>query len=218
MALELLATSPTQDGCFGFTFTDTTGAYNVTTNPGGYGAPNIAWEDVTDVTISIYAPGSTVLYIITFGVSTGNLASATVTAPDGTVTDILDDVQTLSFPFDATLGNGALPIDETYIGGTADESLLDGVYTFVYVVSDGTNSYNTTVYTLSKCNATCCITKAYANLDSACGCDASSLKSVQRADSFLNAAISAADLGMMEAAQTDIEKALELCSGNCKTC
>ena len=68
MALELLATSPTQTGCFGFTFTDTTGVYNVTTNPGGYGTPNMDSTDVNTATISVYAPGSTIPYIFTFSV------------------------------------------------------------------------------------------------------------------------------------------------------
>lgn len=222
MALELLATSPTQTGCFGFTFTDTTGVYNVTTNPGGYGAPNPVSNDVNGATISIYAPGSTIPYIITFVITTGNIDSAIITNPDGTTDDITTDVVTtqgLSFPFSTAFSSDSLLIDETWIGGTADESILDGVYTIVYAITfEDESTYNTTVYTLSKCNATCCITKAYANLDSDCACNADSLKTVQRADSFLNAAISAADLGMMEAAQTDIEKALEICTQNCKTC
>lgn len=222
MALELLATSPTQSGCFGLTFTDTTGIYEEKTNPGGYGKPNAESNDVSSATISIYAPGSTIPYIITFIIETGNIDSAIITNPDGTTNDITTEVVTdqgLSFPFSTDFSSNSLLIDETWIGGTENESLLDGVYTIVYEITlEDESTYNTTVYTLSKCNATCCITKAYANLDSACGCDADSLKSVQRADSFLNAAISAADLGMMTAAQTDIEKALELCQGNCQTC
>jgi hypothetical protein len=221
MALILAATSPTQTGCFGFTFTDTTGVYNVTTNPGGYGSPNMDSTDVNTATISVYAPGSTVPYIFTFTIDISNILSCIITNPDGTTDDITTDIVTtqgLIFPFDAVTGTGALSIDETWIGGTENESILDGVYTIVYEVSDGLTEYNTTVYTLSKCNATCCITKAYANLKSGCGCDDNGLKSVQRANAFLNAAVSAADLGMMEAAQTDIEKALEICEGNCKVC
>lgn len=221
MALILAATSPTQTGCFGFTFTDTTGVYNVTTNPGGYGTPNIESTDVTDATISIYTPGSTVPYIITFVIETGNIASAIITNPDGTTDDITTDVVTtqgLTFPFSTTFGSDSLLIDETWIGGTTDESITDGVYTIVYEVTDGTNTYNTTVYTLSKCNACCCISKAYANLNSNCGCDDNGLKTVQRADAFLQSAVNAANLGMYEASQTNVEKALEICTNNCKTC
>ncbi len=221
MALELLATSPTQTGCFGFTFTDTTGVYNVTTNPGGYGAPNVESNDINGATISIYTPGSTVPYIITFVITTGNIDSAIITNPDGTTNDVTTDVVTtqgLSFPFSTAFGSDSLLIDETWIDGTENESITDGVYTVVYEVTDGTNSYNTTTYPLSTCNACCCITKAYANLKSGCGCNDNGLKSVQMADAFLNAAVSAADLGMFEAAQTNIEKALEICTNNCKTC
>lgn len=222
MALILAATSPTQTGCLGLTFTDTTGIYNVTTNPGGYGAPNPASNNVNGATISIYAPGSTVPYIITFVITTGNIDSAIITNPDGTTDNVTTDVVTtqgLTFPFDAVTGTGALLIDETWIGGTEDESITDGVYTIVYEITfEDTTTYNTTVYTLSKCNACCCITKAYANLKANCGCDDNGLKTAQRADAFLNAAVSAADLGMYEAAQTDVDKALEICTGNCQNC
>lgn len=221
MALVLQATSPTQTGCLGFTFTDTTGVYNATTNTGGYGAPNLESNDATESTISIYAPGSTVPYIITFVLEIGNINSAIITNPDGTTDDITTDVVTtqgLSFPFSTDFSSDSLLIDETWIGGTEDEALTDGVYTIVYTVSDGVTEYNTTVYTLSKCNAQCCISKAYANLTDGCGCNDSNLKSVQMADAFMNAAVSAANLGMYEASQTNVEKALEICQGNCKTC
>ena len=222
MALVLQATSPTQTGCFGFTFTDTTGIYNVTTNPGGYGAPNQESSTINGATISIYAPNSTVPYIITFVVETGNISSAIITNPDGTTDDITTDVVTtqgLSFPFSTDFGSDSLLIDETWIGGTTDESITDGVYTIVYEVTfEDTSTANTTVYTLSKCNACCCISKAYANLDSNCGCDDNGLKSVQRADAFLQSAVNAANLGMYTAAQTNVEKALEICNGNCPTC
>lgn len=223
MALELLATSPTQTGCFGFTFTDTTNAYDAVRNPGGYGTPNLESNDVESCSISIFAPGSTVAYVIDFVLTTGNIDSAIITNPDGTTNDVTTDVVTtqgLSFPFSTNFGSDSLLIDETWIGGTEDESITDGVYTIVYEVIGATpeQTYNTTVYTLSKCNACCCVTKALANLDSDCGCDSGSLKTVQKAQSFLNAAVSAANLGMYTAAQTDIEKALEICTNNCKTC
>lgn len=222
MALILAATSPTQTGCLGFTFTDTTGVYNVTTNPGGYGAPNPVSNDVNGATISIYTPGSTVPYIITLVITTGNIDSAIITNPDGTTDDITTDVVTtqgLVFPLDSTTGNGPLLIDETWIGGTEDESITDGVYTIVYEITfEDTTTYNTTVYTLSKCNACCCISKAYANLSANCGCDDNGLKTVQRADAFLQSAVNAANLGLYEAAQTNVDKALEICQGNCTTC
>lgn len=222
MALELLATSPTQTGCLGLTFTDTTGVFNAERNPGGYGTPNQEADTISDATISIYTPNSTVPYVITFVIETGNINSAIITNPDGTTNNVTTDIVTtqgLSFPFSTDFGSGSLAIDETWIGGTEDEALTDGVYTIVYAVEfEDSSTANTTVYTLSKCNACCCITKAFANLDSECGCEDGSLKTVQKAQSFLNAAVSAAELGMYTAAQTDVEKALEICNGNCKTC
>ena len=40
-------------GCSTFTFTDTTGTYDEILNPGGYGAPNIALEDVVSAVVKI---------------------------------------------------------------------------------------------------------------------------------------------------------------------
>lgn len=222
MALSLQATSPMQTGCLGLTFTDTTGVYNATTNAGGYGAPNQEATTINASTISIYAPNSTVPYVITFVVETGNITSAIITEPDGTTNDVTTDIVTdqgLSFPFSTDFGSDSLAIDETWIGGTTDEALTDGVYTIVYEVTfEDTSTANTTVYTLSKCNACCCITKAFANLTEGCGCNDGSLKTAQLADAFLTSAVSAAELGMYTAAQTNVEKALEICNGNCKTC
>jgi len=151
-------------------------------------------------------------------IETGNISSVIITNPDGTTDDITTEVVTdqgVGFP----ISSPSLLIDETWIGGTEDESILDGVYTIVYEITfEDESTYNTTVYTLSKCNACCCITKAYANLKSGCGCDDNGLKSVQRANAFLNAAVSSAELGMYEASQTNVDKALEVCTGNCGGC
>lgn len=42
--------------CGTFVLKDTTGYYNETDNPGGYGTPNPAFGDATPYTVSLYAP------------------------------------------------------------------------------------------------------------------------------------------------------------------
>lgn len=50
-------------GCSTLTFTETTGAYDVSTNTTGYGAPNPAIGDVTQIVLNITSPDGE-LYII----------------------------------------------------------------------------------------------------------------------------------------------------------
>lgn len=45
--------------CGNFRVTEATGTYNASTNPGGYGAPNQAFGDVTPYTVTFTAPKAT---------------------------------------------------------------------------------------------------------------------------------------------------------------
>lgn len=212
MALELLSTVESEDGCVGFVFTDTTGVYNVTTNPGGYGAPNPESNIVNEATISLYPPLATVPYLFTFTIETGNLAAATVTAPDGTVTNILADLSGITFPFDA---DNQIHILETYLGVTDGDMVTDGVWTSVYEITlEDASTYNTTTYPMSICSTSCCINKMFVNL-SDCGCGCAAEKAALSANAKLMSAIAAADLGMMTQAQENLTKAKEMCDGEC---
>ena len=53
-------------GCGSFDFKDTTGAYNEDTNPGGYGAPNPGYGDITATLIKVTLGDGTVVNITTF--------------------------------------------------------------------------------------------------------------------------------------------------------
>lgn len=215
MALELLSTLEPAEGCVGFTFTDTTGVYNADTNPGGYGTPNPATNDVGLVTISIYPPLATVPYLFSFGIATGTVESATVTAPDGTVTDILADLTGITFPFNT---DNAITILPECLGFEEDAMVTDGVWTSVYEITLADEStYNTTTYILSKCATSCCIVKMFVNLTD-CSCEGDAQKAAWDAKSKLMSAIYSADMGMMTAAQENLTKASEICAGNCTNC
>ena len=56
MAIELQATIVRATDGLSISYTDTTGVYNVSTNPGGYGTPNPAVGQFSDFNISVYLP------------------------------------------------------------------------------------------------------------------------------------------------------------------
>lgn len=53
-------------GCSSFDFKDTTGTYNATTNPGGYGTPNAAYADIISTLIKVTLADGTIKEITDF--------------------------------------------------------------------------------------------------------------------------------------------------------
>jgi len=220
MALVLKSTVTVIDGCYGFNFIDSTGDYSEE-NLGGYGSPNPELSDVLNCTIKVYPPNSTIPYVFYFEWDkfTFNYTLATLTKPDGTVVDILADVSSLYFPFSV---DNEFEIKETYLDYEDNTSIIDGAWTINYeiIVEEGEDveiTYSTNSYQLTTCGACCCIQKLFINLPD-CGCDDGYFRTAQLADAYLNSAIYSANMGYMERAQKNIDKANEICSGNCKTC
>jgi len=66
------------EGCSKITVEDITGTYNATTNPLGYGLPGgIAYNDITQIIISVYYPNITTPIIYTFTYATGTVTALT---------------------------------------------------------------------------------------------------------------------------------------------
>lgn len=84
-------------GCAAIVFTDTTGSYNVSTNPGGYGTPNPAYADITNTLITFeLSNGDTVEY--TAFVPTAMNQSITLQAADlGYSAGIPDQIMTVTY-------------------------------------------------------------------------------------------------------------------------
>lgn len=61
-------------------FADTTGAYDAVTNPGGYGAPNAAYGDITSTLITVTLEDGTVINFGTFKPTSPTSNSFTITA------------------------------------------------------------------------------------------------------------------------------------------
>lgn len=213
MALVLKSTVTVIDGCYGFNFIDSTGDYSPT-NTGGYGSPNIETSIVTESTIKVYPPNSTIPYIFEFTITSNTFTDATLTKPDGTTVNIFADITGLVFPF--SLGN-EFEIKETYLDYEDNTSIVDGAWTINYEIVSPEVTYSTNSYQLTTCHACCCIQKLFINLPD-CGCEDSYFKTAELADAYLKSAIYSANMGYMEKAQKNIDKANEICNGNCKSC
>lgn len=146
-----------------FLVTETTGAYDAVTNPGGYGAPNPDTGDFDAFTITVTPPDATTLL------------------PTGTEVEI--DVYP-TFPSDA---DGTFTITSLMITGTADEVLPDGVWLFTMTASTSADPpvpYVTPVYVPFYEIAQCCVQNlALANVP--CECSGNSVKIQSLAKAYL---------------------------------
>lgn len=222
----LVISAPVASDCKSFAFSDDTGAYNVSTNPHGYGGGvNIPSSAVQNFYIRVYQYGQTTPYLFTFSVNTNTITAATLTAPNGTVTNIFSSLTSTVFPFSSATSN-AFSILNTWIGFSSSQKLSDQVWTISYeIVGVYTNlgiDYDfdliTSVDLLVDCNTCCCIKKMAANLKTNC-CDCgNALMTYLKAKAMLDSANASADIGEYDAAQKAIEKASELCDQNCSGC
>lgn len=144
MAFKLKFTVENGSDCKSIIFTETTGAYHVSTNPTGWGTPNPTIGLVTSSTLTIQNLTTLVTYdAITITPSSSN-AQTTITTED-------------------------LLIDGVSIG---DITLPDGLYEFTYniEVSSTRSTYQQVVKSLFLCESCCKIKKLATNVDINCGC------------------------------------------------
>lgn len=195
-------------------YIDNTGAYDASQNPGGYGAPNPTSDAVTKYVLNILQPNATIPYIYTFTVSAGTITAATQTTPAGVVTNILSSLLFTNFPFTAT---HPFKITNDMLGGSATDSIPDGVYNAAITVS-GTGPFTATndADFLLQCVVCKCKDQQFSKLSPAdCNCDCGKIEKLMAIDAFIQAANSAMDVGYSAQAQIDITKAADLCNGNC---
>lgn len=218
MALILDQLIEENDGCLSWNFTDASGDYSAT-NTGGYGSPNVATTAITIATLTILPYGFTVGYTFTFTMNSGDIQTATVTAPDGTITNILADMSTVLFPFIVDV-NPFVIIGE-WLGFGVDSEMTSEAYNFEYNVTDGTNTYTSSSDELIVCQTCCCSRNLQADLDSNADCDNCENKALElamRTQMFLDSAIWAMENGDVEKAHTNLIYAKELCGGGCSSC
>lgn len=194
MALYLNFNVKQSDNARELAFTETTGAYNVSDNPGGWGAPNPIISNQNAAEITILPPGATI----------------------ATVLNLL----TVSFP---TIDNTQeFIIKSQDVGLGTDEILPDGLWGIKYTVS-GVNSAGTVdSYTNSQIifvsgQARCCAYGLLADTDiSCCDCDGSDLARALEAFTYYRAAIACAACGNGDKFTEALAIVMNYCDDKCK--
>jgi len=152
-----------------FKFTETTGAYNASTNPGGYGAPNDATTDATSCILKVTPPGGTEASL---------------------------DLLVLSSLYPTTDRTVEFSIKSQDIGLAVDAQFVDGAWTFQYEI-ESPNEASTVINTqtiLISGMARCCVFGMLADVD-LCDCDGTDLARALEAYTYYRAAIACAACG-----------------------
>lgn len=205
MAFELKYSFCESCDCKTGVFNDTTGVYDVNTNPTGYGAPNVASADITSATIVVTPPSYDSPITFTFTISSGTVTAATRTDIFGVVTDVLSLLSTTTFPF------VDLNFDSILLfGDTTQNDLEDGSWLVVYTVSDGVDDYQLNAYNYFICTTTRCrdeIAIGYTN---------KTVTKAQAIDVFLNYDVLLASVGLKDSDAVDAQ--VLTMQSLCKSC
>lgn len=169
MGLTLDFNIKQSDNARELSFTETTGTYNVSDNPGGYGAPNDVVGDATVVELKITPPNGTEITI--------NMLSPATGFP--TTNKELEHI-----------------VRSQDLGLGTDVQLPDGVWSMTYeVTTPGEPSIVTTTQSiLISGKARCCVNKMLANID-LCDCDGSDLARALEAFTYYRIAVYCAQCG-----------------------
>lgn len=146
-------------------FNETTGTYNASANPGGWGTPNEATSAATAAVLKITPPGGT---------------------------EVTLDLYSTFPTTDSTIDN-AIRTQDLSLG--TDEKFEDGEWLFVYEVTtplEGTITNTQTILILGQ--ARICVNDLLANVD-LCDCDGSDLRRALEAKTYLDAATASAAVG-----------------------
>lgn len=179
------------------TVLDLTYLYSIT-NPGGYGAPNLAIGDVTDAALIITLPDENTL-----------LPGTEEVTFDGST-------DPLFFPSFPNTNLTPFVVNGEMAGYGDGEKLPDGIYKIGYHVTDGTNTYSTTEYLLLDGEATCCLANLAEQVNvSKCSCkDANNFEEGWLMLDIANASMVCENINAAAAA---LLRAKELCGG-CSDC
>lgn len=209
------------DTCNGLNFEDTTGNYDAVTNPLGWGLPDgPATTDVTECVITLVNETESTTIVYTFTVSAGTITAATLTNTDSTVTNILSELASTTFPF-----TSANIFDLSGDYGVTIPAIEDGVYRVYYNVSGSATGSGGTPenfdYTIQdsvlvNCNVCCCISKLFQSIDPQCECSDKTWKKAMRGYAYMKAAQYITESsGNVEQAVAALNKAQDICDGNC---
>lgn len=137
MALQLNYCVPQDCDCKSVSFSDTTGVYNASTNPTGYGAPNILTTDVISSTITFFSPNETQGIVFAFTILNNVITGATRTDVYGNTVNVLADLPSTVFPFLDFIFDSPL-----LYGIDAQADLLDGSWKVTYEIQTASQTYS----------------------------------------------------------------------------
>lgn len=179
--------------CKTLNFTETTGVYNSTYNPTGWGTPNESPNPDWDTTL-------------------------TITDPD-TIESIIN-MSDYGFPTNNT--NYTYPISASQLTNNTTGVFADGQYNFLYSATNpaGTNTYTTTARLFVYCNIQCCVYKMMADIDNpGCDCETEAMEAAIKAYNLLQGLKYAASCGLTNSFNEIYEVLSRLCNNSgCRTC
>lgn len=208
-------------GCKLLHFIDSSGTFNETidgvTNTTGYATGGLVDSaDIVTATIEIIPYGYASGYLFSFEITANEITAATVTDPNGVVTDIFALLSFTVFPFTS---DEPFIINNEWLGGEADSEIPFGQYDIEYNVSDGVSTYTSSSENLVVCTVCCCVDNAASDLEATdCNCQNDKLEKAIKSRIFLDGAIYAAQNGEMDKARNLLTLAQELCEGKCTNC
>lgn len=191
MALEISFQICQSNTCNSLTFVETTGAYNATSNPTGWGAPNATLASVTSAELEI-----------------------TLASGDSYTIDLL---ATGLFPTDDTTFEYELTNSD--FGYTNGAKIDDQIITFVYTVVANGTTYTQTVYQAFYCQVQCCVYSMFKDLNVTCdACLTSKTKAID-AYLLLKGLIYSANCGNTTNFNSQLATLQKLClNQNCQNC
>jgi hypothetical protein len=225
MALELKNTLGEVAGCRVDDVVDSTGTYDATTNPTGWGDASTALiNDILSAKIVLYFDDATIPYIYLLQITNGVITSVTLTLPDLSVNPIV--ITNTVFPFTTVA-----PFEITGSHLLADVATLDdndqeinfGRYTLEYYVYDDI-AYTSEIGSVSSDNLVVCqVERAVKNAQGAldvtgCECDDTDALNAFLARVLLDSAKYASTNGEPDKASTTLDYAYNKAIGECKTC
>lgn len=185
MALTLKLNSCFANKCTKLRVYDSTGIYSAE-NTTGWGLPNLELSSITSATLEVTPPNTSV--------STNFDVTTSITS--GVIVD------------------GIFLLDEIVSSELDSGSFVDGIYKFVYTVTDGGETYTSTAKTFSTCKADCCVEKMKAKFKKEmCGCNwLQYWDNYRKAEALLYAAKSAFACDKEDKAEDLLNQVNKICS------
>lgn len=191
MALQLNFEICQSSTCDTLTFVETTGAYNATSNPTGWGAPNdtIASATSADLTITL---------------ASGNSYT-------------IDLLATTHFPTDDTTFEYELTNSD--FGYTDGAKIDDQIITFTYTVVANGTTYTQNYKQAFYCQVQCCVLSMFADIDVECDCSKDKIDNALKAYALLKGLIYSGNCGNTTYFNNILAQLQKLClNNNCQNC